>query len=293
MPLPPNIQLVGPILSPKPVKLDSATEAFLNSHPRTLYISTGTNVVLEPSLFKAILNATQEAIFQNIIDGAIWGLPNMRMGHFSSNEKQFTTHILTVKWAPQQAILEHSNTKVHLSHCGLESTFESIASATKVLAMPFFGDQPRNAAKLVEMGIAEYVDTKASSALLVKKLHKLISDPSNKFETHLHQAQRIAKKAARRVHLAADIVEEHAYLAKSCRLEQPYNPRSDFPPCEMAHVVPVSESMPMMAANMWDIQLLLFSFLMVGLYLLGKVFFPSRAQPFPATELTRKSKKLD
>ncbi|KAJ9078019.1 hypothetical protein DSO57_1011066 [Entomophthora muscae] len=274
MPLPPNIQLVGPILSPKPVKLDSTTEAFLNSHPRTLYISTGTNVVLEPSLFNSILNATQQAISQNIIDGAIWGLPNTRMGHFSSTEKQYllsNSHLLMMKWAPQQSILEHANTKVHLSHCGLESTFESIASATKVLAMPFFGDQPRNAAKLVEMGIAEYVDTKASSALLVKKLHKLIHDPSNKIETHLHQAQRIAKKAARQVHLAADIVEEHTYLAKSCRLEQPYNPHSGVPPCEMAHVVPVSESMPMMAANMWDIQLLLFSLLMVGLYFLFKL----------------------
>lgn len=272
MPLPPNLHLVGPILSPKPTKLDPATEAFLNNHRRILYISTGTNIILEPTLFNAILNATTEAISQGIIDGAIWGLPIKSI--YSSDKRHSLAsnpHLRFMKWAPQQSILEHPSTTVHLSHCGLESAFESIASATKVLAMPFFGDQPRNAAKLVEMGIAEYADTQDSSAALVKKLRKLVSDPSGRMEGRLHQAQRIALAASRRVHVAADIVEDHAYLAKACRLHEPYHPRSGLAPCEMAHVVPASETMPAIAANMWDIQFILFLALAFGFLMLFKL----------------------
>ncbi|XAR61794.1 Anthocyanidin 3-O-glucosyltransferase [Bertholletia excelsa] len=58
-------------------------------------------------------------------------------------------------WAPQGAVLHHVATGAFLSHCGWNSTLESLANGVPIVAWPLYAEQRMNAAALVEeMGVA-------------------------------------------------------------------------------------------------------------------------------------------
>ena len=60
-------------------------------------------------------------------------------------------------WTPQQSILNRNNTIVFLSHCGMSSVSESVFFGVPLICMPFFGDQPSNAGRLLNYKIASAV----------------------------------------------------------------------------------------------------------------------------------------
>nr|ACB88212.1 UFGT3 [Phalaenopsis equestris] len=53
-------------------------------------------------------------------------------------------------WAPQVEILAHPSTAAFVSHCGWNSTMESLSSGVPIIAWPMQIDQPRNAMVLTE-----------------------------------------------------------------------------------------------------------------------------------------------
>ncbi|KAL1543122.1 beta-D-glucosyl crocetin beta-1,6-glucosyltransferase [Salvia divinorum] len=57
-------------------------------------------------------------------------------------------------WAPQDDILAHPSIGAFASHCGWNSTLESIHFGVPVISIPFKLDQPLNARLLVEAGVA-------------------------------------------------------------------------------------------------------------------------------------------
>ncbi|PPQ80127.1 hypothetical protein CVT25_001426 [Psilocybe cyanescens] len=57
---------------------------------------------------------------------------------------------LVSKWSPQQYILNHPATGWFVSHCGHNSTMESLGSGTPVICWPFHADQPMGAAHISE-----------------------------------------------------------------------------------------------------------------------------------------------
>lgn len=58
-------------------------------------------------------------------------------------------------WAPQLLILSHPSVGAFLSHCGWNSTLESISSGVQMITWPMFAEQPFNSKLLVErLGIA-------------------------------------------------------------------------------------------------------------------------------------------
>lgn len=73
-------------------------------------------------------------------------------------------------WAPQLLILSHPSTGGFLSHCGWNSTVESIGQGVPILAWPIRGDQHYNAQLLVkELQIAAMIDMPTHDGLVNRK----------------------------------------------------------------------------------------------------------------------------
>jgi hydroquinone glucosyltransferase len=63
--------------------------------------------------------------------------------------------LAVVAWAPQVRVLSHSATACFVSHCGWNSTLESVAAGVPMVAWPLYAEQKMNAAILTEVtGVA-------------------------------------------------------------------------------------------------------------------------------------------
>ncbi|KAJ8543420.1 hypothetical protein K7X08_005943 [Anisodus acutangulus] len=71
-------------------------------------------------------------------------------------------------WAPQERILKHPNIGAFVTHCGWNSTLESIEFGVPIIAMPMLYDQPLNARLVVEIGVAVEVPRDGNG-----KLHRV------------------------------------------------------------------------------------------------------------------------
>ncbi|KAK8452429.1 hypothetical protein SEVIR_5G108866v4 [Setaria viridis] len=61
---------------------------------------------------------------------------------------------MVVPWSPQERVLAHPATACFLTHCGWNSTLETVAAGVPVVAFPQWGDQCTDAKLLVdELGI--------------------------------------------------------------------------------------------------------------------------------------------
>ena len=67
-------------------------------------------------------------------------------------------NVLVVPWFPQHDLLAHPKTVLFVTHCGMTGILEAVYHSVPMLAMPIFHDQPDNAARLVERGLALKVD---------------------------------------------------------------------------------------------------------------------------------------
>ncbi|KAI3504792.1 hypothetical protein L1887_26511 [Cichorium endivia] len=63
--------------------------------------------------------------------------------------------LVVSSWAPQVAVLNHRSTGAFLSHCGWNSTLESIKHGVPIIGLPLYAEQRMNATMLSdEMGVA-------------------------------------------------------------------------------------------------------------------------------------------
>lgn len=70
-------------------------------------------------------------------------------------------NIHAYSYVPQVEVLRHAD--VFLTHCGMNSVNEALRMGVPMVAMPFMNDQLTNAARLVELGLAERVRSFPSS----------------------------------------------------------------------------------------------------------------------------------
>ncbi len=108
-------------------------------------------------------------------------------------------------FVPQQAVLSHPAVRLFISHCGMNSINEALYWAKPILALPFFGDQHYNAARLVDLGTALKLDKRNFHSDEVRnKIDTMLSIPSYK-----DAASRMSEilKNSGGLNQAADIIE--------------------------------------------------------------------------------------
>ncbi|XP_076048216.1 UDP-glycosyltransferase UGT5-like [Oratosquilla oratoria] len=110
------------------------------------------------------------AAFAQIPQRVIWKFENETLPGISEN-------VLLRKWLPQQDILAQEKVKVFITHGGMMSTQEGIYHGTPLLALPIFGDQPRNCDMISAKGYGLCLRWEDFTVdVFVSKLKEIIED---------------------------------------------------------------------------------------------------------------------
>ncbi|KAK4883758.1 hypothetical protein RN001_000029 [Aquatica leii] len=150
-PLLPNIVLVGGLqiqpLKPLPQDLENV---FNNAEHGVIFFSLGT--IINSNMFtdediNAFLN-----VFSKLQEVVVW--------KFNVNVQNVPKNVFISEWLPQNDILGHPKTKLFITHCGRLSTQEAIYHAVPIVGIPYFVDQTENMARLINKGVAVYLNNK-------------------------------------------------------------------------------------------------------------------------------------
>ncbi|KXN67516.1 glycosyltransferase family 1 protein [Conidiobolus coronatus NRRL 28638] len=265
-PLPSNVYPIGSILPDKLSPLSLELNFFLNSRQKVLYIAFGSLIKFKSNISTNMLEHFQRLLNEGWIDGIIWGgLKNTNFEKFPKfytvNGVEYSTEKILegthddfkfLKWAPQDAILNHENVKLFITHAGLESIYESIQSGTPMLAIPFFVGQPLNSVLIKEHGIGDYIEWPLDGDILIhQKMVNLIDPSSIQLKSKLNQFQKINQFSSNRKLFAAELIETYAYSAKTCRLSE--TPKSFEIPCEVKLFLPLDHQISAFKANLIDV----------------------------------------
>lgn len=104
--------------------------------------------------------------FFNLDDGSE-GIPSFLPEGFLARTRE--VGLVVPLWAPQVEILAHPSVGGFLSHCGWNSTLESITNGVPMIAWPLYAEQKMNATILTEeLGMAVQPKTLASERVVVR-----------------------------------------------------------------------------------------------------------------------------
>ncbi|KAJ6756686.1 GLYCOSYLTRANSFERASE [Salix purpurea] len=111
-----------------------------------------------------------------------------------------------IKWAPQVEILGHKAIGGFVSHCGWNSTLESILSGVPIATWPLYGEQQFNAFEMViELGLAveikmDYRKDLSKDGIIVSSEDiqrglKLLMDPESEIRKKVKEMSQLSRKA--------------------------------------------------------------------------------------------------
>ncbi|KAI1143698.1 UDP-glucosyl transferase family protein [Hypoxylon sp. FL0543] len=223
--LPPLISPIGPILSEQFDTLDGPLEAFYACHHRVIYISFGTHVLISQPNLDKFLGAFSDLLGEGLIDGVIWAANDVQRQLFdrkqtirygdakicdlldNTNPSWFFT-----PFAPQRAVLARRETVLFVTHGGASSVNEATFHETPMLTLGFFFDQPLNGLRIQEAGIGLALDkAHFTEDEILEKARALLRDRDGTIAQDVRRMGHIARIAARRKELGADLIEEVLY----------------------------------------------------------------------------------
>ncbi|KAM3583163.1 hypothetical protein VKS41_004912 [Umbelopsis sp. WA50703] len=248
--------------------LETSHQQFLDNHQRVAYVAFGHHAIASHAEFEQVLTALIESVERGTIDGFMWAIVKRTLlpesvTTYRGNLLNVTDimehpekhpHYLFPRWAPQFAILSHSATAIFVTHGGANSIFEGYYTGKKMLAHPYFSDQPGNAKLLVASGAGMEYDRRSLNASdIMHKIETIVKDENGKFATNIKRMSALAQiKARDAARNGASVVEEVLFTALGDKVPHLYLP---------------SRKMSYLKATNSDINLMLFS--SIVLFVLG------------------------
>ncbi|RUP47822.1 hypothetical protein BC936DRAFT_145300 [Jimgerdemannia flammicorona] len=233
VPLPPNVHVVGPILSDTYPDLPLDLSTFLSTKRFVVYVAFGGGAALSGPIVQLILDGLLGLLDDGIIDGVVWGygmtdpqnfpmevvIRGRRVTREEMMEKEKgegrQDYVRLMKWVPQFAVLATECVKVFVSHGGAQSSHEALFNGKRLLVMPVTADQPRNAHKLVRAGVALRLSHhNLTSSEVREKVTALVQDPTGGFAEGARRLRELAQVGSRRKRYAADLIEEVVYASR-------------------------------------------------------------------------------
>ena len=194
--LPTNFHAVGPLRRTKG-DTETTRDAWPTDPGRPfVFASLGTLQGHRYGLFKTIARACRRLDVQLAI-AHCGGLPPARAEALKAHGATFVTD-----FADQHATLRQAQAVI--THGGLNTVVDAIATSTPMLVMPIAFDQPGVAARLVWHGLGQRVSRRSGSARLARALETLLADDACR--QRLADAAILLRQAGG-AERAADIVE--------------------------------------------------------------------------------------
>jgi len=200
-PLPPNVAMVGPMLAGEPPALPADLDAWLSVGPPVVYVNLGT-----------VSFATAEQLTK-IRDGvtiaglrALWVIKPAQAALLPG---PLPPGIRLTEWVPSpRAVLAHPNVAVFVSHCGINSAYESLVAGTPIVGIPMLADQRDMAARIADAGAGLWMDkTTFTAAALRRAVERVWREP--RFRARLAPIQAACREAGG-VARAADLIARAA-----------------------------------------------------------------------------------
>ncbi|CAI0443402.1 unnamed protein product [Linum tenue] len=142
-----------------------------------IYVSFGTMAVLTQTEFLEIaygLANSQQPFLWVVRPGSVQGSEWLELLPDEFLEKVRGRGEI-VKWAPQQAVLAHPAVGGFWTHCGWNSTFESICEGVPMICHPSFGDQKVNARYVSDVWrVGIHLEDKRDRAAIEKAIRTLM-----------------------------------------------------------------------------------------------------------------------
>uniref|UniRef100_A0A0K0FCN9 glucuronosyltransferase n=1 Tax=Strongyloides venezuelensis TaxID=75913 RepID=A0A0K0FCN9_STRVS len=134
----PKILRLGGLLIAKPKPLNKDFDEWLNIRKENVIISFGS--IAKSSLMTEKMKIGMVKIFKSFPNVTfIWKYEEDRPKILNGID-----NVITIKWIPQIDILNDSRVSLFVTHGGMNTLNEVAYFGVPILAMPLFGDQPRN-----------------------------------------------------------------------------------------------------------------------------------------------------
>eukprot|EP00274_Cyanoptyche_gloeocystis_P007086 CAMPEP_0196658866 /NCGR_PEP_ID=MMETSP1086-20130531/32022_1 /TAXON_ID=77921 /ORGANISM="Cyanoptyche gloeocystis , Strain SAG4.97" /LENGTH=516 /DNA_ID=CAMNT_0041992639 /DNA_START=40 /DNA_END=1590 /DNA_ORIENTATION=+ len=202
-PLPPLARITGPLIPTEYPPLDGPVAAHLAkakaANESVVFVSLGSEVFLMPKHIEAIYDGLK-------CSGkyAVWTLGLSKEG----NPPPSTEKILVIDWVSQMALLEDPSVSVFVAHGGAGGIHEGTFFGKPMVVVPFFADQPENAAQIDESGAGIILRPDRMTAQSFCDAINTVGAPNSTYARHARRLSMIARVRARHaVEEAAEFIE--------------------------------------------------------------------------------------
>jgi MGT family glycosyltransferase len=203
-PLPPQVRMVGPMLTADVPPMAAEMAAWLAGGSPVVYANLGTVSRAPAAQFGKMADAFASDDFR-----VLWVVRDAVRDRLPA---ALPANVRVVNWIDSpRAVLAHPNVRVFVSHCGINSVYESMVAGTPVVGIPMLSDQRDMAVRVADAGVGLWMDKTAFTAPQLREaIDRVRRDPG--FRERIAPIQRACAEAGG-IGRAADIIEAQARTA--------------------------------------------------------------------------------